>query len=486
MDIEFEADVTKAEFVQAWDNDVDEDTRQEMYEAQKKGRDKGVKKMKVMKGDAAFIFHTSKEDGQDDEEALESVRELLSEEHYNTYLASLLRGAMGSVAAAFVRAFEKLSPNDKVLFDPFSPHVTDRLIPHLKEEERAKYDKLLKHYKLNELLSKMKRCQGGVDKGGSLSSYAALFVKKFDGLLNKVKASYNAFSPEITSHIISLFDKDEKEQYNDLLKQYDNNQSELLSKMKSHRSGLQKSINSRHEKKTADGRSITGIKAAAKQKENDNGGRQAMKRKAKDGYLDKGMYPYSHPNNTSNLQPIAVECPRGDSCTRKGVRMSEHVFYDDGSGCKNSRTGYVASVGWKHVLKYCGATGCENSKTLVPVNEANKKLCISYGTVKNRTKKPKIDTKKRNAEVAKLKVLPKNKRLKHGTNGDSKYFLPSLFLLWSQTLKLHSHSQHQFLECCKIKGCKSKSHYRAKDNMCKRHYNMFKKAGRNTAEGDDD
>ena len=75
MDIEFEAGVTKAEFVQAWDKDVDEDTRKEMYEAQKKGREKGLKKCRVMKGDAADIFYTAKEDGQDDEEALECVRE---------------------------------------------------------------------------------------------------------------------------------------------------------------------------------------------------------------------------------------------------------------------------------------------------------------------------------------------------------------------------------------------------------------------------
>lgn len=133
MDIEFEANVTKAEFVQAWDNDVDEDTRKEMYDAQQRV----YKKMAAMGGDAAYIYHTAKEDGQDDEEALECVREMLSEGHYRKYLASRLRGAMGSVAAAFVRAFEKLSPNDKVLFDPFSPHVTDRLIIFLKKDERA-------------------------------------------------------------------------------------------------------------------------------------------------------------------------------------------------------------------------------------------------------------------------------------------------------------------------------------------------------------
>ena len=396
MDIEFEAGVTKAEFVQAWDNDVDEDTRQEMYEAQKKGREKGLKKMAAMGGDAADIFHTAKEDGQDDEEALECVRELLSDGHYNKYLGIMLGAAMGSVAAAFVRAFEKLSPNDKVLFDPFSPHVTDRLILHLEKDDRAKYDKLLKHYKLNELLSKMKRCQGGVDKGGLLSSYAALFVKKFDGLLNRVKASYNAFSPEITSHIISILDEDEKEQYNDLLKQYDNNQSELLSKMKSHQSGVQKSVDSRKKNKTADGRSKSNMKGAAKCREQGKGGTISNKRKAEEGYLDKGMYEYSHPKNTSNVQPIVVECPRGDSCTRKGVRMSEHIFYDDGSGKPSSKTGYTASVGWKHVLHVCGATGCGTGKILVPADEANKNLCISYATVKNRAKESK---RRKNAPV---------------------------------------------------------------------------------------
>jgi len=313
MDIEFEADVTKAEFIQAWDKDVDEDTRKEMYEAQQR--------MYKMGGEAAEIFHTAKEDGQDEEEALECVRDLLSEAHYNKYRGSLLGGAITTVAAAFVRAFEKLSPNDKVLFYPFSPHVTDRLIPHLKKEERAKYDNLLKHYELNE----------------------------------------------------------------------------LLSNLKSRQTGIQKSIDSRKKNKTADGRSKSNMKGAAKQKENGKGAAVDNKRKAEEGYLDRGMYPYSHPNNTSTLQPIVVLCPRGDSCTRKGVRMSEYVFYDDGSGKSDSRTGYISSVGWKHVLNDCGATGCGASKRLVPADEANKKTCIRYNLIKARTlsaKKSKNDKKK--------------------------------------------------------------------------------------------
>ena len=313
MDIEFEAGVTKAEFVQAWDNDVDEDTRKEMYEAQKRT----YKTMAAMGGDAADIFHTAKEDGQDDEEALECVRELLSDGHYRKYLGLRLGGAISAVAAAFVRAFEELSQNDKVLFDPFSPHVTDRLIIFLKKEERAKYDNLMKHYKLNE----------------------------------------------------------------------------LLSKMKSHQSGVQKSIDSRKKNKTADGRSESNIKAAAKQRELGNSVVIARKRKAEEGYLDKGMLPYSDSRVPSTIQPIIVECPRGDSCTRKGERMTEHVFHDDGSGYSSKKTGYVASVGWKHVLHECGATGCGGSKRLVPADEANKKLCIRYDTVKNRTKKSKNESK---------------------------------------------------------------------------------------------
>ena len=351
MDIEFEAGVTKAEFVQAWDKDVDEDTRQEMYEAQKRGREKGA----AMKGDAADIFHTAKEDGQDDEEALESVRDLLSEAHYNTYLASRLGGAISAVAAAFVRAFEKLSPNDKVLFDPFSPHVTDRLIPHLKKEERAKYDNLLKHYKLNELLFKMKSTHDGVDKGAAVGAVAAAFSRVFDEELpDDIKASFTAFSPEITSLILPHLDEVKKEQYNDLLKQYDKPEG-LLSKMKSSHSGVQKSINTR-------------------------------KRKAEKASLDRGMFEYSDSDVPPDMNPIKVKCKSCD-----GVEMTTHVNFDKGSGSKTFEPGI-----WKHVLPMCGKSGKSTCRKahLEPVDEGHsfnsyypqKADCIKYDTVRGRFK----------------------------------------------------------------------------------------------------
>ena len=70
-------------------------------------------------------------------------------------------------------------------------------------------------------------------KGGDMQTVAAAFSRVFDeDLGNDVKASYNAFSSEVTSHIIPHLDDDESEKYETLSKQYAN-QSELLSKMKS-------------------------------------------------------------------------------------------------------------------------------------------------------------------------------------------------------------------------------------------------------------
>jgi len=84
-------------------------------------------------------------------------------------------------------------------------------------------------------------------------------------------------------------------------------------------------------------------------------------------------------------------------------------------------------------------------------------------------------------QVAKLKVLPKNERLKFGKRG-SKY--PTQFLSTLSLQTAHIIYHHLNLECCKIKGCRTQGRA-AKDYMCGKHYNLFTKAGRNTTEGEE-
>jgi len=304
-------------------------------------------------------------------------------------------GLLVTVAIAFSRIYDEELDNDiKASYNAFSPEITSHIIPHLDDDESEKYDNLLKHYELNELLSKMKGRYVGVDKTAALGPVAAAFSRIFDEELdNDVKASYNAFSSEVTSHIIPHLDDDESEKYDYLLKQYDKPE-DLLSKMKSHQAGVQKSINSREKNKTDDGRSKSNMKTAAKCREQGNGAAVSNKQKAAEVNLAGGILPYSDSRVPSSMKPILVECPRGDSCTRKGERMSEYVFYDDGRGYSNSMTGYVASVGWKHVLNDCGSTSCGGSKRLVPVDEANKESCIRCSTIKKRISKTKKDESK--------------------------------------------------------------------------------------------
>ena len=73
----------------------------------------------------------------------------------------------------------------------------------------------------------------GILTGARVASLAATFSRKFKELDNDAQASYNAFSSKVTSRIIPLLDKDEKKKYKFLMKQYDNELKNLLSKMES-------------------------------------------------------------------------------------------------------------------------------------------------------------------------------------------------------------------------------------------------------------
>jgi len=90
---------------------------------------------------------------------------------------------------------------------------------------------------------------------------------------------------------------------------------------------------------------------------------------------------------------------------------------------------------------------------------------------------PALDENDFKTEAAKLKVLPKNKRIDLG-RGNSKYSLCFLFVSNSK-----AHTLYHLLECCKIDGC-VKQGKKAKDHMCAGHYNLFQKADRDTTEGD--
>jgi len=152
-------------------------------------------------------------------------------------------GAIGEVAAAFSRVFDEELPGEvQASNDAFSSEITSLILPRLQVSERSKYEMLSKQYDTQEdLLSKMKSSHDGIKKTGSLATVAAAFVRVFEKKLSgNIKASYTAYSPEITKHIISLFNKDEKEQYYDLLEQYDNNKENLLSKMEGRRGGNEK------------------------------------------------------------------------------------------------------------------------------------------------------------------------------------------------------------------------------------------------------
>ncbi|MDB4430371.1 hypothetical protein N9140_00265, partial [bacterium] len=139
-----------------WDGDVTPDTREEMRLAKWRGNSKGGKKSGGMHQEAAFNFHTAREDGADEEEALECVRAYLSDKHYNMYLGSLKGGALNGTAVVFDRVFEELKKTHKDLGDDaFNPLVTDLIVAQMDIDERKRYNWLLEFYKKDKLLEKL-------------------------------------------------------------------------------------------------------------------------------------------------------------------------------------------------------------------------------------------------------------------------------------------------------------------------------------------
>ena len=140
-----------------WDGDVTPDTREEMRLAKWRGSSKGGKKSGGMRQEAAFNFHTAREDGADEEEALECVGAYLSDEHYSLYLGSLKSGAQSSIAAVFDRVLKKLKKthDEDLGDDAFNPRVADLIVAQMEVGEKRRYDWLLEHYEKDELLEKL-------------------------------------------------------------------------------------------------------------------------------------------------------------------------------------------------------------------------------------------------------------------------------------------------------------------------------------------